>query len=207
LVVTVTAASAIDYAARSGSARFPAGHRGIYTEMATGLAELFQSGGRSYNSWFTNTQPAEYARMQSCAVAKLQREQLGIRRWRKKRNERVSEALSRSPRKREVQEALAELAAAAEQRCAGCGEQCSCQLKRGGTKHRGAGERARPNARAAKDRGKIRASAANSPGGERRRDADKPSILEDSVQYTSRRITNPDRIFFDCACGAADAGR
>src|SRR5213078_3874927 len=132
-------------------------------------------------------------------TAKLQREQLGDSMLAKKTYEDFLKRYPRSPRKREAQEALAELAllrngdapsdssSAVTSKTTWPGAEeprLDAPAHSGGKPASSRGSGALPQLR------RIR-TAANG-------DATRVTIdLEDSVQYTSGRITSPERIFFD----------
>jgi N-acetylmuramoyl-L-alanine amidase len=131
-------------------------------------------------------------------IAKMQREQLGDAALARKTYEDFLKRYPRSSRKREAQEALAELAllqngdATANNAAANSNApspvteeaRANAPVHSGGKAANRSGSREIPQVR------RIRAAAND--------DATRVTIdLEDSVQYTSRRIANPDRIFFD----------
>jgi N-acetylmuramoyl-L-alanine amidase len=173
----------------------------LYTEMGDRFGRsYYQSAADSYQFLVHEYPTSRYCQDAILRVAKLQRDQLGDSALAKKTYEEFLKRYPRSPRKREAQEALAELAllqnsdapaatnsvasnstaapAAAEE------ARAIAPAHSGGTSVSRAGAREIPRVR------RIRAAANG--------DASRVTIdLEDSVQYTSGRIANPDRIFFD----------
>jgi N-acetylmuramoyl-L-alanine amidase len=160
----------------------------LYTEMGDRFGRsYYQSAADSYQFLIH-----EYPRNQHCQdaalrIAHLQREELGDTELAAKSYEDFLKKYPRSPRRREVQEALAELA-----------------LLRNGDVAEPAAESAPPSARVAElpktpeyiPQGgipRVRRIATSASADSTRITID----LEDSVQYTSARIKNPDRIFFD----------
>ncbi len=134
-------------------------------------------------------------------IAKLQRDQLGDSALASKTYEDFLKRYPRSPRKREVQEALAELAL----------------LQNSDAPSPMSGPQSKTVATDAPPAEEPRASAPAHSGGKAVSRADTAEVprvrriraaangettrvtidLEDSVQFTSKRIANPDRIFFD----------
>src|SRR6266851_3686265 len=143
---------------------------------------------------------AQFARAEEQRAAKLQRDQLGDGALAKKTYEDFLKRYPRSPRKREAQEALAELTllqnsdappatnSAASNSAAA--QPVAEETRAKGPVHSGGKSVNRSGSREIPRVRRIRAAA----GG----DATRVTIdLEDSVQYTSGRIANPERIFFD----------
>jgi N-acetylmuramoyl-L-alanine amidase len=133
-------------------------------------------------------------------VGKLQRDQLGDSALAKKTFEDFLKRYPRSPRKREAQEALAELALLQNS------EESSISNGAAAGPAPAALVEENPGPRAAIHSGGKSVNRSESPEIPRVRriraaangDATRVTIdLEDSVQYTSGRIANPDRIFFD----------
>src|SRR5438876_753907 len=172
----------------------------LYTEMGDRF-------GRSYYQWAVDTYQflvREYPTSKYCQdailrTAKLQREQLGDSMLAKKTYEDFLKRYPRSPRKREAQEALAELALLRN----GDAPSDSSSAVTSKTTWPGAEE---PRLDApAHSGGKPDSSRGSGALPQLRRirtavngDATRVTIdLEDSVQYTSGRITSPERIFFD----------
>jgi N-acetylmuramoyl-L-alanine amidase len=181
----------------------------LYTEMG----ERF---GRSYNQSAVDTYlflADEYPASRYCPdamlrAAKLQREQLGDTEQASKTYEEFLKRYPRSPRKREAQEALAEFALlrssqapeaakdpptvqaaaptgpAAQQNPVQEAARAPVQSLSGGSLPQRADSEGIP---------RIRRIRANVNGDSTRVTID----LEDSVEYTSAHIANPDRIFFD----------
>jgi len=173
----------------------------LYTEMGDRFGRTYyQSAVDSYQFLVHEYPTSKYCQDAMLRTAKLQREQLGDSVLSKKTYEDFLKRYPRSPRKREVQEALAELALlqnndapiAANNVAANlnAGPQsveefrASAPDRSGGKTASNKGSREAPRVR------RIRAAASG--------DATRVTIdLEDSVQYNSGRIANPDRIFFD----------
>ncbi|HXN95340.1 MAG TPA: N-acetylmuramoyl-L-alanine amidase [Candidatus Acidoferrales bacterium] len=173
----------------------------LYTEMGDRF-------GRNYYQWATDSYQflvREYPTSRYCQdatlrTAKLQRDQLGDAALAKKTYEDFLKRYPRSPRKREAQEALAELALLQN----GEAPSATNGVASNSTNASPTAEEARAIA-PVHSGGK---SASRSASGEIPRvlriraaangDAARVTIdLEDSVVYTSGRIANPDRIFFD----------
>jgi N-acetylmuramoyl-L-alanine amidase len=173
----------------------------LYTEMGDRFGRTYyQSAVDTYQFLFREYPTSKYCQDAFLRAAKLQREQLGDSALAKKTYEDFLKRYPRSPRKREAQEALAELTllqngdtpsaantvASNSATAAGTAEEprTNAPAHSGGrsASSKGAGETPRVR--------RIRASANG--------DATRVTIdLEDSVKYTSGRIANPDRIFFD----------
>jgi N-acetylmuramoyl-L-alanine amidase len=173
----------------------------LYTEMGDRFGRsYYQSAADSYQFLVHEYPTSKYCQDAILRVAKLQREQLGDSALAKKTYEDFLRRYPRSPRKREAQEALAELAllqnsdapsatnsmaqnstaasSAAEE------QHANVPARSGGKSVSRSESREVPRVR------RIRAAASG--------DATRVTIdLEDSVQYASGRIANPDRIFFD----------
>jgi N-acetylmuramoyl-L-alanine amidase len=133
-------------------------------------------------------------------IAKLQREQLGDSALSKKTYEDFLKRYPRSPRKREAQEALAELALLQN----GDAPAATNSVATNSNAPTSAVEEARTNAPGhAGGKSASRTGQAEIPHVRRIRaatngDSTRVTIdLEDSVQFVSGRIANPDRIFFD----------
>src|SRR2546430_7497197 len=172
----------------------------LYTEMGDRFGRsYYQSAVDTYQFLVREYPTSKYCQDGILRTAKLQREQLGDSMLAKKTYEDFLKRYPRSPRKREAQEALAELAL----RRNGDAPSDSSSAVTSKTTWRGAEEPrldapAHSGGKPASSRGsgalpqlrRIR-TAANG-------DATRVTIdLEDSVQYTSGRITSPERIFFD----------
>jgi N-acetylmuramoyl-L-alanine amidase len=174
----------------------------LYTEMGDRFGRsYYQSAVDSYQFLVREYPTSKYCQDAILRVAKLQREQLGDAALAKKSYEDFLKRYPRSPKKREAQEALAELAllqnddapaatnsVAANSNAAAVPSpeeaRANAPVHSGGKSVTRAGAREIPQVR------RIRAAAI---GNTTRVTID----LEDSVQYTSGRIANPDRIFFD----------
>jgi N-acetylmuramoyl-L-alanine amidase len=173
----------------------------LYTEMGDRFGRTYyQSAVDSYQFLVHEYPTSKYSQDAILRVAKLQREQLGDSALAKKTYEDFLKKYPHSPRKREAQEALAELALlqngdlpdAANSVVANSNpvspaveEPRPSEPVHSGGKPAGRSESGYiPRVR------RIRAAANG--------DATRVTIdLEDSVQYASGRIANPDRIFFD----------
>ena len=173
----------------------------VYTEMGVEFGRsYYQSAVDSYQFLVHEYPKSKYCQDAILRIAKLQRDRLGDAALAKKTYEDFLKRYPRSPRKREVQESLAELAllenseASSSELTAAAnsapaepfeGEaRTSPPVHSGGKSFERADSRQVPRVR------RIRAAA----NGE----ATRVTIdLEDSVQYTSGRIANPERIFFD----------
>src|SRR6266702_1726556 len=123
----------------------------LYTEMGDRFGRrYYQLAVDSYQFLVHEYPKSLYCQDAILRIAKLQRDQLGDSALASKTYEDFLKRYPRSPRKREVQEALAEIARVRRIRAAANGETTRVTID-----------------------------------------------LEDSVQFTSKRIANPDRIFFD----------
>ncbi len=173
----------------------------LYTEMGDRFGRsYYQSAADSYQFLVHEYPASKYCQDAILRMAKLQREQLGDSGLAKQAYEDFLKRYPRSPRKREAQEALAELAllqngdapAAANTVASNSNAaspsaeepRASAPIHYGGEAVSRSGSAQIPRVR------RIRAAAND--------DATRVTIdLEDSVQYTSGRIANPERIFFD----------
>ena len=160
----------------------------LYTEMGDRFGRsYYQSAVDSYQFLIREYPKSRYCQDAALRIAHLQKEELGDTELAAKSYEDFLKKYPRSPRRREVQEALAELA-----------------LLRNGDAAEPAAESAPPPERVAE---LPKAPEYTPQGGVPRvrriatsvsADSTRITIdLEDSVQYTSARIKNPDRIFFD----------
>ena len=173
----------------------------LYTEMGDRFGRAYyQSAVDTYQFLVREYPTSKYCQDAILRTAKLQREQLGDSMLAKKTYEDFLKRYPRSPRKREAQEALAELAllqngdvppdannAASNAKTAWSSieePRAEAPAHSGGKSVSGKGSRGIPQVQ------RIRAASNG--------DATRVTIdLEDSVQYTSGRIANPERIFFD----------
>jgi N-acetylmuramoyl-L-alanine amidase len=181
-------------------------------ESFFGIAELYTEMGdrfgRGYYQLAVDSYQIllhDYPKNRNCQdsllrIAKLQREQLGDAVLAQKTYEDFLKRYPRSSRKRKAQEALAELAllrngdATATTNSATANSNAPSpvaeEARANAPVHAGGKTVSRPGSRETPQVRRIRATA----NGE----ATRVTIdLEDSVQYTSRRLANPDRIFFD----------
>jgi N-acetylmuramoyl-L-alanine amidase len=175
----------------------------LYTEMGDRFGRsYYQSAVDSYQFLVHEYPGSKYSQDALLRIGKLQRDQLGDSAQAAKTYEDFLKKYPHSPRKREAQEALAELALlqhsdapeAAENTPAAASPAvavaASAEAEIPGPVHGGA-EATRRSGSAGAPR--IRRITANANA-----DATRITIdLEDTVQYSSARIANPDRIFFD----------
>src|SRR5712691_2103029 len=173
----------------------------LYTEMGDRFGRsYYQSAADSYQFLVHEYPTSKYCQDAILRVAKLQRDQLGDSTLAKKTYEDFLKRYPRSPRKREAQEALAELALlqnsdapSATNNVAQDSNAASpaAEENRANAPVRSAGKSVSRSAPSELPRVQRIRAAANG-------DATRVTIdLEDSVQYVSGRIANPDRIFFD----------
>jgi N-acetylmuramoyl-L-alanine amidase len=173
----------------------------LYTEMGDRFGRsYYQSAVDSYQFLVHEYPASKYCQDAILRAAKLQREQLGDSALAKKSYEDFLKRYPRSPRKREAQEALAELAllqngdATPETNNVAQNSPAapltSEELRADAPVHSG-GKPA--SSKGSRDIPRVRQIRAVANGDETRVSID----LEDSVQYASGRIANPDRIFFD----------
>ncbi len=175
----------------------------LYTEMGDRFGRsYYQSAVDSYEFLVREYPTNKYCQDAILRVAKLQREQLGDSSLATKTYEDFLKKYPHSPRKREAQEALAELAllqnsdaptatnSAAANSNAALPATEEVQASASARVHSGGRAASLPDAGEIPRVRRIRATANG--------DATRVTIdLEDSVQYVSGRIANPDRIFFD----------
>src|SRR5258708_22257373 len=173
----------------------------LYTEMGDRFGRTYcQSAADSYQFLVNEYRTSRYCQDAILRVAKLQRERLGDSALAKKTYEDFLKRYPRSPRKREAQEALAELALLQN----GDAPLATNNAEANSTAAPPVTEVARANAPAhsggkpvsrsgSREIPRVRRIRAAANG-----DATRVTIdLEDNVQYTSGRIANPERIFFD----------
>src|SRR5467141_932137 len=173
----------------------------LYTEMGDRFGRTYyQSAADSYQFLVHEYPTSRYCQDAILRVAKLQRERLGDSALAKKTYEDFLKRYPRSPRKREAQEALAELALLQN----GDAPLATNSVAANSTAAPPATEVARANAPAHSGGKSVNRSGSREIPRVRRiraaanGDATRVTIdLGDSVQYTSRRIANPERIFFD----------
>src|SRR6266849_2182648 len=173
----------------------------LYTEMGDRFGRsYYQSAVDSYQFLVHEYPTSKYCQDAMLRMAKLQREQLGDSALSKKTYEDFLKRYPRSPRKREAQEALAELAllqngdapAATNSAATNSNAPTSAveEARTNASVHAGGKSASRPGPAEIPHVRRIRA-ATNA-------DSTRVTIdLEDSVQFVSGRIANPDRIFFD----------
>jgi N-acetylmuramoyl-L-alanine amidase len=174
----------------------------LYTEMGDRFGRsYYQSAVDSYQFLVHEYPGSKYSQDALLRIGKLQRDQLGDSAQATKTYEDFLKKYPHAPRKREAQEALAELALlqhndapeVAENAPAApspAAEPAPSEAEVPGPVHGGV-EAARRSGSTGAPR--IRRITANANA-----DATRITIdLEDTVQYSSARIANPDRIFFD----------
>jgi len=173
----------------------------VYAEMGDRFGRsYYQSAVDSYQFLVHEYPASHYCQDAILRMAKLRRDQLGDAALAKKTYEDFLKRYPHSPRKREVQEALAELALlqnseeqtttlTAEAKPAAA-EPASEETRTNAPVHSGGKSVGHSDSTEIPRVRRIRAAANG--------DATRVTIdLEDSVQYASGRIANPDRIFFD----------
>src|SRR6202171_1928068 len=173
----------------------------LYTEMGDRFGRTYyQSAADSYQFLVHEYPTSRYCQDAILRVAKLQRDRLGDSALAKKTYEDFLKRYPRSPRKREAQEALAELALLQNGDAPSATNSVAANLtaappatevaRANASAHSGGKSVSRSGSREIPRVRRIRAAANG--------DATRVTIdLEDSVQYTSGRIANPERIFFD----------
>src|SRR6266566_1464055 len=173
----------------------------LYTELGDRFGRnYYQSAADSYQFLVHEYPTSKYCQDAILRVAKLQRDQLGDATLATKTYEDFLKRYPRSPRKREAQEALAELALLQNSDA----PSATNNVAQDSNAASPAAEENRANA-PVRSAGKSvsRSSPSELPRVQRIRaaangDATRVTIdLEDSVQFVSGRIANPDRIFFD----------
>ena len=173
----------------------------VYTEMGDRFGRsYYQSAVDSYQFLVREYPASKYCQDAILRIAKLQRDRLGDAALAKKTYEDFLKRYPRSPRKREVQESLAELALLQNSEASTSAltaavdstpsEPAERDARPSAPVHSGGKSVERPDSRQIPRVRRIRAAA---NGGATRVTID----LEDSVQYASGRIANPERIFFD----------
>src|ERR1700674_1703348 len=173
----------------------------LYTEMGDRFGRsYYQSAADSYQFLVREYPTSRYCQDAILRIAKLQRDQLGDSSLAKKTYEDFLRRYPRSPRKREAQEALAELALLQNSEAPSTPNSVASNSAPADPN---AGE-PRSNAPVhSSGRSVNRTDSSEIPRVRRIRaavngEATRVTIdLEDSVQYSSGRIANPDRIFFD----------
>jgi N-acetylmuramoyl-L-alanine amidase len=174
----------------------------LYTEMGDRFGRsYYQSAVDSYQFLIHEYPANHYCQDAILRAAKLQRDQLGDSALAKKTYEDFLKRYPRSPKKREVQEALAELAL-----LQNSDTQTSTMTAAANSAPAAAPAVSDANASTPVHSGGKSVSASNSSEVPRVRrirtatngDATRVTIdLENTVQYASGRIANPDRIFLD----------
>ena len=173
----------------------------VYAEMGDRFGRsYYQSAVDSYQFLVHEYPRSKYCQDAILRIAKLQRDRLGDTAQAKKTYEDFLKRYPRSTRKREVQESLAELALLENSEASSSAltaaansassEPAEREARAGESFHSGGKSVGRPDSRQIPRVRRIRAAG----------NAEATRIvidLEDSVQYASGRIANPDRIFFD----------
>ena len=167
----------------------------LYTEMGDRFGgNYYQSAVDAYQFLVREYPSSKYTQDALLRIGKLQRDQLGDNAQATKTYEDFLKKYPRSQRKREAQEALAELAllrhSEAPASAANPADNADTSSEQPGLAENGSDSAARNGPEGAPRIRRITASA----------NADETRVtidLEDTVQYTSARIKNPDRIFFD----------
>ena len=173
----------------------------LYTEMGDRFGRsYYQSAADSYQFLVREYPTSRYCQDATLRAAKLQRDQLGDSALAKKTYGDFLKRYPRSPRKHEAQEALAELALlqngdapSATNNVAlnsTAAPPASEEVRANAPVHSGGKSVGRPGSR---EIPRVRMIRADANGDTTRVTID----LEDSVQYASGRIANPERIFFD----------
>jgi N-acetylmuramoyl-L-alanine amidase len=170
----------------------------LYTEMGDRFGRsYYQSAADSYQFLVHEYPTSRYCQDAILRMAKLQRDQLGDSALAKKSYEDFLKRYPRSPRKREAQEALAELALLQNGDATNSvalnstnASPTAEEARANAPVHSGGKAVGRPGSR---EIPRVRMIRADANGDTTRVTID----LEDSVQYASGRIANPDRIFFD----------
>jgi len=173
----------------------------LYTEMGDRFGRsYYQSAADSYEFLVHEYPKSKYCQDAILRAAKLQRDQLGDSALAKQSYEDFLKRYPRSPRKREAQEALAELALLQEGEATPATNSAAANSapaltaveegRASAPAHSGGRSVSRPGSREIPQVRRIRAAASG--------DATRVTIdLDDSVQFVSGRIASPDRIFFD----------
>jgi N-acetylmuramoyl-L-alanine amidase len=167
----------------------------LYSEMGDRFGRsYYQSAVDSYQFLVREYPGSKYSQDALLRVGKLQRDQLGDSALAAKTYEDFLKKYPHSPRKREAQEALAELAllqhSDAPEGAGNVAAAAPLEADAPGPVRGGAEATRRSGSEGVPRIRRISASA--------NADATRVTIdLEDTVQYSSARIANPDRIFFD----------
>src|SRR5712664_3847061 len=173
----------------------------VYTEMGDRFGRsYYQSAADSYQFLVREYPKSKYCQDAVLRIAKLQRDRLGDAELAKKTYEDFLKRYPRSLRKCEAQESLAELALLQNSEASSSAltaaansapsEPAERDARPNAPVHSGGKSVARADSRQVPRVRRIRAAA----NGEATRVT---TDLEDSVQYASGRIANPERIFFD----------
>ncbi len=174
----------------------------LYTEMGDRFGRsYYQAAAETYQLLVHEYPTSKHCQDAILRVGKLQRDQLGDAGLAKKTYEDFLKRYPRSPKKREAQEALAELALLQDAEApsavannapsnAGTEETTKEETRSNAPVHSGGKS---VTAKESPEIPRVRQIRAAANG-----DATRVTIdLENSVQFTSGRIANPDRIFFD----------
>jgi N-acetylmuramoyl-L-alanine amidase len=174
----------------------------LYTEMGDRFGRSYYQSAVDTYQFLVREYPAhKYCQEALLRMAKLQRDQLADMAQAQKTYEEFMKRYPRSPRKREAEEALAELALLQN------GEDTAAKVNAAGnsrTAKATAAEEPRPSAPVhAGGKSVAQANSGEVPRVRRistslTSDATRVTIdLDNSVEYTSGKISNPERIFFD----------
>src|SRR5260370_32773181 len=171
----------------------------LYTEMGDRFGRTYyQSAVDTYQFLIREYPTNKYCQDAFLRAAKLQREQLGDSALAKKTYEDFLKRYPRSPRKREAQEALAELALLQNGDAPSAMNTVAPNSTTEAAEEPRASTPARSGGRSVTTKGSGEIPRVQRIRAPLNGDATRVTIdLEDSVQYTSGRIANPDRIFFD----------
>src|SRR5467141_818788 len=173
----------------------------LYTEMGDRFGRsYYQLAVDSFQFLVREYPKSLYCQDAILRIAKLQRDQLGDSALARKTYEDFLKRYPRSPRKRDVQEALAELALLQNSDAPSATNNvalnstaappASEEVRANAPVHSGGKSVGRPGSR---EIPRVRMIRADANGDTARVTID----LDDSVQYASGRIANPERIFFD----------
>jgi N-acetylmuramoyl-L-alanine amidase len=178
----------------------------LYVEMGDRFGRAYyQSAVDSYRFLIHEYPASKFGQDAMLKVAELQKDQLGDPRGASKIYDEFLKKYPRSPRRREAQEARAEVALVLNAQGPAAAKTTPAEPGSGGTSASASTDDSSELPRESSDETPLPPAA---PGGSVprvRRISTKASVdstrvtidLEDTVQYSSARIRNPDRIFFD----------
>jgi N-acetylmuramoyl-L-alanine amidase len=177
----------------------------LYTEMGERFGRnYYQSAVDAYGVLLREYPSSRYAPDATLTCAKIQRDQLGDYSGAAQTYQDFLKRFPRSPRKREAQEGVAELALL-QNNAKPSSDKAGVNVATTATAAP-AGEASLPRDEASDSQPSLAAASGSSAGTPRLRrirssateDGTRVTIdLEDTVQYASGRLANPDRIFFD----------